>query len=216
MNITKSAVAAIIAAAALSGCGDSDKDVAVAPGGTSAESATATTGGTTPAGTSPVQFEGRPKADLSKPVGKKEGTWAKQLCTALSGKASAIKPPQVDTTSPEATLTSLRTFFGDVVDEQESQLKTLESVGPPPGDQATSEWKKAVQKLRDVRGDVNDVVADLKDAKATNATQVQSIITDLGKQLKSLSDYGGPIPALFSNDTIGPALGKEPSCERFS
>ena len=134
----------------------------------------------------------------------------------MVGRVSAIKPPSVDTSSPEATLASLTAFFTDVVKEQGSQLKTLQDVGPPPGNKAEKEWRKSIDELRGVQDDVSKVVSDLKGTSAANEEDVSAIIAKLGTQMKSLSSYGGPVAALFGNATIGPALKSEPACDKVS
>ncbi len=200
----KTAAMALFVTAALAGCGDSD-DVASTP-----------TTASTPASTPPVTFEQEPAADPSKPASKKDAAWAEKLCTAMVGRVSAIRPPTVAASSPEATLKSLTGFFTSVVEEQGSQLSTLEDIGPPPEAKAKQEWQKTVDELRSVRKDVSGVVDGLEESSATSEAEVTKLIASLQTQLATLGSYRGPIKSLYASKTVGQALLAEPACEKVS
>lgn len=194
----KMAAAALLATAALAGCGGSDDPEPVAPG---AAAPTSTSGGQTAATTN---------AD------PQQVSWAKQLCTAIASENKPITPPDVNGSSPDGTQKSLVTFFGSVVDQLGGQIETIEKVGPPPGASAKSEWEDATKELRKVRKDVAKLVRNIKAENPKNAKDVQSLLTNLGKQMSALSSYQGPIAELSKSKELGAALAAEPTCASAS
>lgn len=195
----KTAAAALLAAAALGGCGSSSDGPSPIASSTTPVSSSPAVAATT-AGQQPSA------ADTAK------AKWASDLCSTLTAKAKPIQPPSVATTTPADTLKSLQTFFTTVVDTQTIQLQALKSVGEPPSDNATADWKKAIKELRAIRKRVTKVQKGLATTSADNKTQIAKIIADVGEQTKALSSYNGPVSALAENGAVGPSLKAEPSC----
>ncbi len=190
LRITTIPVAAVLAAAALAGCGDDDK-----PKG----DAQATTGGeTTPRPSTP------------------ETSWAAKLCTTMAGKASEVQPPKVDAKSPEATKKALITFFSDVGEQLEEQVDTVKEVGPPPAAADKAAWDKAVKRMSGVEDDVAKIRRSLRAAEAQNAADINSVVADLGKQMTKLNQYQGPVAELSEHKSLSDALVNEPACSKVS
>jgi hypothetical protein len=207
MNI---AVIAAVSAVALAGCGsssDGGSPSANAPAATSqvagTQSTTATTTGSTPASTT---------AKVDSP----QATWANQLCSAMTGKIKPIQPPSVQATSPADTQKSLVKFIDNIVTAEGEQLQTLKAVGAPPGANAKSDWKGAVKRLRTIRKKLVKVENGLKSTNPTNAKQLQAGIADLGKKLKVLATYQGPVVDLSTSKAIGKAVTADPGCQALA
>ncbi len=73
--------------------------------------------------------------------------WAKAVCTKLASSTTALQPPTVEGTTPEATKASLTAFFSQLSTQLGNQQKALEEVGPPPGPNGKREYERAVRQL---------------------------------------------------------------------
>jgi hypothetical protein len=189
------AVAALCVATGLAGCGGDDTPKATS---------TSPAGVATPTPTPPSPAD----AANATPTQK----WAKATCDKLASGMTALQPPEIQGTSPEATKASLVTFFGQLSDQLGKQATILGEVGPPPGPNAQREYKKALAKLDVVQGKLDKVVGRVKASDAGTKKEVDSLVVDLGESLKVMASYDGPIAQLTTTRSLGAALSAEPGC----
>lgn len=216
---TARAAAAVLAAtAALAGCGGSDEPeqkADAAPAGTTIPQAPSQV-----ATTEEQKKEAKAKeAALAKEVsekGSEERAWAKELCSAMSNASKPLTPPNVGADEVDTTQRSLTRFFSQAQDQLGVQIKTLESVGAPPNNRASTEWQQAVGGLKTIRQQLGVVQKSVAAAKLENQKDLETFTTDLGRQMEALSNYPGPIAILSPNPEIGPALQAEPGCRKLS
>ncbi len=124
----------------------------------------------------------------------------------------ALQPPNVNGTSPEDTKKSLVTFFTQLADQLGNQKTILEQVGPPPGKNAKGEFEDALDKLDEVKGKLDRVVARVEKSDASTKKQVDALVLDLGESLKVMADYDGPIAQLAKSNALRDELSAEPGC----
>ncbi|MBJ7472937.1 MAG: hypothetical protein JHD16_16640 [Solirubrobacteraceae bacterium] len=200
-RIKKAPVVALVAAAGLlAGCGgDSDKPNANASG-------------STPAAADNGAVTSADKATATTP----EENWAAKLCTTMAKQAKTVQPPEVDTSSPEATQKGLVKFFVDVGDQLEDQVKAVEKVGPPPGGDAEAAWNRAVKAMKATETKVGDIRQELRAATPDSAAELNAVVAKLGDQMKVLNEYQGPVADLSKEDTLATALSSEPACAKVS
>jgi hypothetical protein len=191
------AVAAVCAATALSGCGD-DEPKASTPA-TQADTST-------PVPTSPAE------APDATPTQK----WARATCDKLAGQMDALQPPQVSGTTPEDSQKSLVNFFNSLLEQLDKQASALRAAGSPPGPNAQREYEKALSELDRVERRIQSVTKRAEAANATSKAELDRLVNDLGKSLKVMSDYEGPIAQLLETRSLGKALGAEPACAALS
>lgn len=214
----KAAAAALLVAATFAGCGGSDDDgeqADAAPAGTTIPQSPSQT-----ATTEEEQKEAKAKEQaLAKEISAKESperAWAKKLCTAMAGAAKPLTPPNLEAPNVETTQQSLARFFTQAREQLGVQVETLEKVGAPPNDRASTEWQQAVGGMETIQQQLGVVQKSVKAAKLDNQKDLEEFTTDLGKQMDVLSNYPGPIAILTPNPEIGPAIQAEPRCRNLS
>lgn len=197
---------ALAATTAFAGCG-SDDNTNTSNSGSGADASTPTSlaqaATATPMPTSPAESAGA--TDTQK--------WAKDVCAKLADATTAVKPPEVNPSTPKETKASLKAFFDQIAEQLDKQGSALKKVGPPPGPNGKAEYKKALAKLDEVQTAVERVAVSTKNASANNAAQMQELMTELGKQLQSLANYEGPISELMQTKSVGKQLSAEPACK---
>lgn len=186
---TSLAVAAMVVATALGGCG-SKKDSTSTP--------------------TPAANGAAPTPDTSN-IDPKALAWAKEFCGALSSQVKPITPPNMQSSTPADQQASLVAFFGTVVDQQAKQLDAFKTVGPPPGTAADT-WKKSEAELKKVRKAIAKLTKDLKAEHPKSAKDLQDMVSGLKKQMLVLSKYQGPVADLQKDPKLGPALSAVPAC----
>ena len=203
MNANKKmAAVALLATAALAGCGKSSDNANTAP-----PLASSPTAASTPAvASTPAATSGGAK------VSSASAKWAKSLCTAVTTDVKQLQPPSVTGTSPAATQQALATFFTQVGNQLGNEVKALESAGPPPGSsKATAEYNAAKQKVAKLQPKVAAIQSKVANAKVNSAKDLASLETGLRNELKVLAGNSGPVSAL-AEGVAGSALRAEPAC----
>lgn len=214
----KACAAVLLAAATLAGCGGSDEDTEKAeavPAGTTVPQAPSQT-----ATTEEDKKEAKAKeAALAKEVSANaspERVWAKKLCVAMADAGKPLSPPNLEAPNVDTTQRSLVRFFTDAQKQLRVQVTTLEKVGAPPNNRASTEWTQAVGGMETIAQQLGVVKKSVQAAKLDSQKDLEKFTEDLGGQMEVLSNYPGPIAVLLPNPEIGPALKAEPSCSKFT
>jgi hypothetical protein len=202
-NIRRSAVALVATAGLLAGCGDSDTD----PVGSTTDAPAATTAAVT---ATPIPtLSAKDKKELASPNGK----WATSVCNGLVKGTLELQPPNVDPANPASTRTSLISFFKQVGDQLEGQVKVLKDAGKPPTGIDT--YKSSIRRLEKIKRSVRELGENVEESNATSEADITAVVAGLGKQMNALSSYGGPVVDLSKNKDLAKVLSAEPACAKF-
>lgn len=192
--------AALAAAALLSGCGDDDKGGSgastPAPASTPAASTPAGGGSTTPA--------------VAKTAGA--AAWAEKLCKDIASSTKPVTPPDVqNATDPAKVQDAMVKFLNDLTTQLGKQLDVLKEAGAPPEIKADKTYANAIGRLEILESRLKKVQSGLEQGKP--ADDVQGVMSEIGKELSSLSSYQGPIQDLSKNKGLAPVLAAAPACQ---
>lgn len=208
----KLALAGVIAAGAITGCGgSSDDDAAEKDGGTP-------TTATTAQAAANEQFEAALEKVRNAPVPKKgspERVWAKKVCAAMTKAGTPLTQPAINSSDPVRAQRSLVRFLKQVNAQLGKQQAALEDVGAPPIKGTDADWSRTVAGMSTVRAQLRAVQREVAGKKVKDSAELKRVMEQMGKQMTALGTYRGPVATMAVDPRMGPAVQAEASCRKY-
>lgn len=209
----KLALAGVIAAGAITGCGgsSSDDDAAKKDGGTP-------TTATAAQAAANEQLEAALEKVRNAPVpkqGSPERAWAKQMCSAMSKAGTPLTQPAINSSDPVRAQRSLVRFLKQVNQQLGKQQDALEGVGAPPIKGTDADWTRTVGGMSTVRAQLTAVQREMAAKKVKSSAELKQAMEQMGEQMTALGTYRGPVATLAVDPRVGPAVQAESGCRKF-
>jgi hypothetical protein len=141
--------------------------------------------------------------------------WADTVCGGVAaGSAKLGTPPALGNADPASDRDAMVGFLDRLTSALDDMGHGLSAAGQPPVANAKSTVDKALASLRETRGKVVTVRAQMSQAKVTDQAGLRQAVATADTTMSGLSDPGGPVKDLKADPDLQLAFDESTVCRR--
>ncbi|MGH3977260.1 MAG: hypothetical protein ACRDS9_28690 [Pseudonocardiaceae bacterium] len=143
--------------------------------------------------------------------------WARSMCQALDPAFDELgAPPQPDLSDVAATRQVYIDYLSNARNAAQQAIDQLSSVGVPPVDNGQQVLENMRKQLTELRGDLDDALAQLTQANPDDAGSIALAFGAVGNVLAALSNRVQLLGNLATEPQLRAAIEQTPECQNLT